>query len=416
MRCADILLILEDYTYGELSTSDSYAVAAHLRDCHKCLEYYEMTLKENEIFADYLTSSADLEVSSNLWLNIQEQISPTKEPNPYIEAQNYFIIRLKFIDSIFLETQPLWKRLIKALVATTKDFINSPALFFQQLLQEDKTLAKDKNYWKIGKSVATFLWLFSLLSYVSVLGGLPLGFQKRDTQEKVVDLAPLLFPKELIPIPTNSAPNTLTKNNNPSLDSKISKGNTSSTNLSSTNSPSASIVANKPTLPNAAILGDLPNNSLPDLTFGIHNSITSGITEGNNSKGGEEGSGSSQTIIGQGNGYGGAVSSGNGPRIVEDDIVYAASDKSIVPVRVLSKEKPRYTEEARQEKVEGKVILSVIFNKNGFVTNIQVVSSLGYGLDEEAIKTASQVKFIPATRNGVNVNVRARLEYTFTLF
>lgn len=420
MKCADILLILEDYTYGELSNTDSIAVAAHLRDCNNCLKQYEITLKENEIFADYSiysASSTDLEVNSSLWSNIQEQISLAQESNThtntknFLETQKLSIIRLQPLSFTPLETQPLWKRLTNTLLAVTKDFLDNPTLFFHRLLQEDKVLARDKNYWRTGKSAATFLWLFSLFSYVSVLGGLPLGFQKQEAQEKVVELTPLLFPKELIPTQTNSIPDALTKKNISSLDSKTPKGNVSSLSSSS----STVTAANIPSPPSVAILGDLPNTPLPDLTFGIPNNTSSGVTEGNSQKG-ENALGSNQAMIGQGNGYGSGRSSGNGPMILEDDLIYNANDIGIIPVRILSKEKPRYTEEARQEGVEGKVILSVIFNKNGALTNIQVIRSLGYGLDEEAIKTASQVKFIPATRNGVNVSVRARLEYTFTLF
>jgi protein TonB len=83
---------------------------------------------------------------------------------------------------------------------------------------------------------------------------------------------------------------------------------------------------------------------------------------------------------------------------------------------ILYREKARYTEEARQDKVQGRVVLSAFFTADGRVTNIRVLSPLPGGLTEKAIEAAQRIRFQPATRNGAPITVRANLEYHFTLY
>ena len=52
-----------------------------------------------------------------------------------------------------------------------------------------------------------------------------------------------------------------------------------------------------------------------------------------------------------------------------------------------------YSEEARKIRLNGQVILSVRLNPEGRPTDIRVETPLGFGLDEEAIKAASQWEF-----------------------
>lgn len=61
---------------------------------------------------------------------------------------------------------------------------------------------------------------------------------------------------------------------------------------------------------------------------------------------------------------------------------------------------PRYTEEARQLKLEGAVSLVVMITENGDVDSVVLVRGLGNVLDEQAIEAARQLKFSPATKNG----------------
>jgi TonB family protein len=82
---------------------------------------------------------------------------------------------------------------------------------------------------------------------------------------------------------------------------------------------------------------------------------------------------------------------------------------------VLSKEKARYTDEARKNGVQGTVVLSVIFAADGTIRSIQVVRGLPDGLNENAIEAAKKIRFRPAIKEGKPVSVRGNLEFSFNL-
>ena len=90
-------------------------------------------------------------------------------------------------------------------------------------------------------------------------------------------------------------------------------------------------------------------------------------------------------------------------------------EPATTPVEILSKPRPRYTDEARNLKLEGQVSLEVVFQANGSVRVVRVVHGLGHGLDEAAQEAAMQVRFRPATRGGVPVDSNATIRITFQL-
>src|SRR5439155_18652359 len=55
------------------------------------------------------------------------------------------------------------------------------------------------------------------------------------------------------------------------------------------------------------------------------------------------------------------------------------------PVEILFKPKPQYTQEARTLKLEGEVLLKVLFTAGGQARVLDVVQGLGHGLDENAV-------------------------------
>ena len=59
--------------------------------------------------------------------------------------------------------------------------------------------------------------------------------------------------------------------------------------------------------------------------------------------------------------------------------------------------RPDYSEEARKAKVQGSVLLSVIVLPDGKVGGIELVKSLGMGLDQQAIDSVKTWKFRPGT-------------------
>ncbi len=80
------------------------------------------------------------------------------------------------------------------------------------------------------------------------------------------------------------------------------------------------------------------------------------------------------------------------------------------------KERAKYTEDARQHRIEGTVILSLVLGADGRIFDVRIVRPLSHGLTEEAILAAQKIRFNPAVRNGRAVSVRMQIEYNFTLY
>jgi TonB family protein len=72
----------------------------------------------------------------------------------------------------------------------------------------------------------------------------------------------------------------------------------------------------------------------------------------------------------------------------------------LTPPVLLKEVKPHYPEAARRAKVQGHVFLSLVVDTAGHPTDIKVLQSVGYGLDEEAVKSVQHWTFKPAIRNG----------------
>ncbi len=86
----------------------------------------------------------------------------------------------------------------------------------------------------------------------------------------------------------------------------------------------------------------------------------------------------------------------------------------IQPVKIFSPA-PQYTEEARQARIQGTVILQAIIDCRGFVTDVNVIKGLPLGLTEAAISAISQWRFEPATLDGRPVSVYYNLTVNFRL-
>jgi TonB family protein len=85
------------------------------------------------------------------------------------------------------------------------------------------------------------------------------------------------------------------------------------------------------------------------------------------------------------------------------------------PVEILYKPKPDYTDEARKLKIEGEVTVRVLFTSGGEVRVLDVVRGLGHGLDASALRSAQQIKFKPAQRDGQPVDSTATVHIVFQL-
>jgi TonB family protein len=92
------------------------------------------------------------------------------------------------------------------------------------------------------------------------------------------------------------------------------------------------------------------------------------------------------------------------------------SKDATVRARILSKPEPQYTEEARQNKITGSVVLRAILGMDGKVHAIHPIKSLPAGLTSQAVSVARQIKFIPAMKADHPVSVFVQLEYHFNLY
>jgi TonB family protein len=93
----------------------------------------------------------------------------------------------------------------------------------------------------------------------------------------------------------------------------------------------------------------------------------------------------------------------------------ATQAAAVQPIEITDKPRPEYTPEARALKLEGQVVVAVLFKASGEVVVQNVVQGLGHGLDEMAVKAAQHIKYKPAISNGQPVDFPARVRIEFEL-
>lgn len=130
-----------------------------------------------------------------------------------------------------------------------------------------------------------------------------------------------------------------------------------------------------------------------------------GIATGGNGDGRSNGRGAIST-----GGFGSEQVVKSGPKIQAVDAGAATT-----PVEITFKPNPVYTDEARQMKLEGEVLLEVSFAANGTLHVNRVVRGLGHGLDEAAVAAAQKMRFKPALRNGQAVDSTAIVHVVFQI-
>lgn len=76
----------------------------------------------------------------------------------------------------------------------------------------------------------------------------------------------------------------------------------------------------------------------------------------------------------------------------------------------------QYPKEAKKKRLEGKVFIQFVINKDGTLADIKVIKGLGMGCDEEAIRLVSiSPKWNPGTQRGKPVRQRYTLPIIFKL-
>jgi TonB family protein len=121
---------------------------------------------------------------------------------------------------------------------------------------------------------------------------------------------------------------------------------------------------------------------------------------------------------GRSSGRGNVQSSGFGAQEVaqlKPHVQQMETGPATTAVEITYKPKPVYTQEARDLKLEGEVLLEVMFAANGQLHVNRVVRGLGHGLDEAAVTAANKMRFKPAMRSGQPMDSTAIVHVVFQL-
>jgi TonB family protein len=102
--------------------------------------------------------------------------------------------------------------------------------------------------------------------------------------------------------------------------------------------------------------------------------------------------------------------------LLDKDVAGGFTAKEVdVKAEVTAKPEAGYTREARRAGVQGNVILKVLLLADGKLDRVRVVRRLPFGLTENAIRAACEIKFKPAMKAGKQVSQWVTLEYAFRL-
>ncbi len=93
----------------------------------------------------------------------------------------------------------------------------------------------------------------------------------------------------------------------------------------------------------------------------------------------------------------------------------ASKGRGVRPPQLIYKVEPEFSEEARQAKHQGMVVLTIEVDSAGNVRNVRVRQSLGLGLDEKAIEAVSRWRFRPGILDGKPVVTEAVVQVNFQL-
>lgn len=100
------------------------------------------------------------------------------------------------------------------------------------------------------------------------------------------------------------------------------------------------------------------------------------------------------------------------------DAIPRAGENGYTRPKCLHCHKPPYSSEAYKRKIDGPVMLDIVVGTDGRAHDVHIARGLGYGLDEEALKTVrDKWRFKPANGpDGKPAAVRILVEIDFHLY
>lgn len=343
-----------------------------------------------------------------------------------------------------LKDEPIYTRVGRELKSAAVEFRRDPRGFVVSVIKGDGSTRRRQRLLQAGVAMAMIAYAFIFTSFL-LAGLLNFGKTAKPEEEKLELLGKLMEPMDVkvadAPKETPKGKGGFTGGSKPKVEqahggggggreqvTPPSKGNPPQMALTPQivmPNPEPPKIKN-PSLPVAAtVYGDpkalpdlkgpigdpqgapAPPSSGPGTVAGIGRGAGTGVGPGS---GGGAGPGSG------GNAGGGDMAFGGGRGPGGSGGVYDMGRDGVGRIQILFKEKAKYTEEARQNKIQGTVVLSAVFTSDGQVTSVRVIRGLPDGLTEKAIEAAKKIRFQPATKNGAAVTVRGQLEFTFNLY
>jgi Tfp pilus assembly protein PilF len=100
----------------------------------------------------------------------------------------------------------------------------------------------------------------------------------------------------------------------------------------------------------------------------------------------------------------------------KEDSDLSNTDNNRVPLLIINKAPPSYTQAAREANYQGSITLAILFAADGKTKYVIALNTLDYGLTDQAIKAASFITFEPEMLDGKPVSVVRRVQYSFSIY
>jgi TonB family protein len=93
----------------------------------------------------------------------------------------------------------------------------------------------------------------------------------------------------------------------------------------------------------------------------------------------------------------------------------APAPAAVTTPRITGFYMPTYTKQAREKGIEGDLIVTAVFQRNGKIKDVKVERGLGSGLDERAKESVKKTTFEPALLGADPVDVQLEIAFNFKL-
>lgn len=91
-------------------------------------------------------------------------------------------------------------------------------------------------------------------------------------------------------------------------------------------------------------------------------------------------------------------------------------DENILPLLIVTRPTPYYTDSARYKGEEGTIEVRATFSNEGRITKIGIAKTLREGLLRQSVFAAIRMKFLPQEKDGKEVTVIRPIQYRFRIY